>query len=354
MEDQIKERKSAVSAHSETMRSWWWTASVGAAALALGVGICAAVWFLAQQIGILILGISIAALFSPLVIWLSRRMPRVLAVVLVYLVLVVFLGLMGWLIIPPIVNQVQMLIAQVPNITNQVQLWLQQHNISISGQLFNLATSQISGSLGSLISIPTAVLRTLLDFLLVIFVSIYGLLAAPGLHEFLMTLFPEDQQSNVDRLLGDIIREMGGYLRGATINGLIIGVLTSLGLLVIGVDFPLVLGALAGLFELIPIIGPLIAAVPMLLIALLKSPTTALIVLIYATAMHQLESQILVPNIMGRQTNISPLLVLLAFSAGYAIGGPFGAVVVIPSVAALRVLVLDSLVPAIRRRTGAA
>ena len=354
MEEQIEESQSVGRLHSEAPRSWWWTASVGAAALVLGAGIAAAIWLLAQQIGILILGISIAALVTPLVAWLSRRMPRALAVILVYLGLAVFLALIGWLIIPPIVNQIQMLITQVPNITSQVQGWLQQHNISISGQLFSLATSQISGSLVSLISIPSAVLRALLDFLLVIFVSIYGLLAAPTAHEFLLTLFPEDRQSDVDRLLGDMVREMGGYLRGATINGLIIGVLTSLGLLVIGVDFPLVLGVIAGLLELIPIIGPIVAAVPMILIALLKSPTTALIVLIYATAMHQLESQILVPNIMGRQTNISPLLVLLGFSAGYAIGGPFGAVVVIPSVAALRVLVLESLVPAIRRRTGSA
>jgi predicted PurR-regulated permease PerM len=354
LDNQTEKRRLPGSAHGETPRSWWWTASVGAAALVLGAGIAVAIWLLAQQIGILILGISIAALLTPLVAWLSRRMPRVLAVILVYLGLAILLALMGWLIIPPIVSQIQMLIAQVPNITSQVQQWLGQRNISISGQLFNLATSQISGSLVSLISIPTAVLRTLLDFLLIIFVSIYGLLAAPAAHDFLLTLFPESQQSDVDRLLGDMIREMGGYLRGATINGLIIGVLTSLGLLVIGVDFPLVLGAIAGLLELVPIIGPIVAAVPMLLIALLKSPTTALIVLIYATAMHQLESQILVPNIMGRQTNISPLLVLLGFSAGYAIGGPFGAVVVIPSVAALRVLVLESLVPAIRRRTGAA
>jgi predicted PurR-regulated permease PerM len=337
-----------------TPGSWWWTASVGAAALALGAGIAAAVWLLAQPIGILILGVSIAALLAPLVKWLSRRINRTLAVVVVYLGLAIFIALMGWLIIPPIVSQIQMLINQVPTISTQVQHWLQQQNLSISDQLFNLANSQISNSLGSLISIPTAVLRTLLDFLLVIFVSIYGLLAAPEAHKFLLTLFPEDQQNRIDRLLRDMTREMGGYLRGATINGLIIGVLTSLGLLIIGVDFPLVLGAMAGLFELIPIIGPIVAAVPMVLIALLKSPTTALIALIFATALHQLESQILVPNIMGRQTNISPLVVVLGFSAGYAIGGPFGAVVVIPTVAALRVLVLESLVPAVRRRTGAA
>jgi predicted PurR-regulated permease PerM len=86
------------------------------------------------------------------------------------------------------------------------------------------------------------------------------------------------------------------------------------------------------------------------LIALLNSPTTALIALVYAVALHQFEGQILVPNIMRSQTRISPLLVLLAFTAGYLLDGAFGALVSIPLVAGLRVLTLELVVPAIRHR----
>ena len=147
-------------------------------------------------------------------------------------------------------------------------------------------------------------------------------------------------------------KEMGGYFRGALINGLIIGILTSLGMFVIGVNYALVLGLIAGTLEFIPVIGPIIGAVPMVLIALLQSPAKALIALVFAIALHQLESGILVPNIMRTQTSISPLLVLLALTAGLSIGGVFGALVAIPLTAALRVLIIELVFPAIRHRTG--
>jgi predicted PurR-regulated permease PerM len=113
-----------------------------------------------------------------------------------------------------------------------------------------------------------------------------------------------------------------------------------------------VLGLIAGTLEFIPVIGPIIGAVPMVLIALLQSPAKALIALVFAIALHQLESGILVPNIMRTQTSISPLLVLLALTAGLSIGGVFGALVAIPLTAALRVLIIELVFPAIRHRTG--
>ncbi len=88
-------------------------------------------------------------------------------------------------------------------------------------------------------------------------------------------------------------------------------------------------------------------------IALLQSPTKAFIALAYAIVLHQVESNILVPNVMRTQTGISPLLVLLALTAGLTIGGIFGALVAIPLTAALRVLFIEQVFPSVRRRTGA-
>jgi predicted PurR-regulated permease PerM len=334
-------------------RSWWWWATSGATALALGIGIVAGVWLLAREIGILILGITIAALLTPLVQWMAKWLPRTLAVVIVYLLLIMFLGGMGWIIIPPIVSQVQKFIDLVPSISDQIQQWIQGLPLTSSTQVSNLLTSQFDNLVGSLTMLPSVIFGTLFDFLLIVFISLYTLILAPTGHTFLMSLFPEDRQKEADDLLKHVIREMGGYLRGAAINGLIIGSLTALGLFLLGVDFPLALGALAGLLELVPFIGPIVAAVPMALVALLKSPTTALLSLAFSIALHQFESEILVPNIMRSQTDISPLIVLIAFSAGYTIGGPFGALVVIPLVAALRAVIIDILVPIIQRKTGA-
>jgi predicted PurR-regulated permease PerM len=333
-------------------RSWWWVTSAGAAALALGLGIAAFVWLMARPIGLLVLGVSLAALLAPLVSWLERWLPRTLAILLIYLGLLLLAGGIGLIIIPPIANQMQMLLTRLPTIFDQAQQWLNKQNLVVSNQLINLLSSQVSGSIGTLVNLSSAILSPILDVILIFFVSIYGLILAPSVRDFLLSLFPERRQAEVNDLLKRIVLEMGGYLRGAMINGLIIGALTTLGLFIIGVDFPLVLGLLAGVLELVPFIGPIIASIPIVLIGLLSSPTIALIALIYVAALHQLESQILVPNIMRSQTDVSPLLVLLAFSAGYTIAGPFGALVAIPLTAGLRVLLLDSLVPAIRQRLG--
>ncbi len=334
-------------------RSWWWVASSGAAALALGIGIVASIWLLARPIGILIIGVSVAALLAPAVNWLSRSLPRWLSVLLIYLALIVLAGGIGFIVVPPIAGQFRTFAGSLPSIISLAQSWLESHNLTLSNQVVNLLTSQISSSLGSLASVPSAVFSFLFDFILIIFISLYGLIVAPSVHSLTLSLFAEEQEPEVDALLRRMASEMGGYLRGAVINGLVIGALTALGLFIIGVEFPLVLGLIAGVFELFPFIGPLIAGIPMVLIALLRSPTTALIATGYVLVLHQFESQILVPNIMRSQTDISPLLVLLAFSAGYTIGGPFGALVAIPFTAALRVLLRDSVFPAIRRRTGA-
>jgi predicted PurR-regulated permease PerM len=193
----------------------------------------------------------------------------------------------------------------------------------------------------------------LVDLVAIVFISIYALIGAPNMREFALSLVPPDRQKQLGDLLHNMVWEMGGYLRGAFLDGVIIGLTTYVGLLVIGIDFPLVLGLIAGLLEIVPAIGPIIAAVPMLLIALLQSPTKALITLLFAIAIHQFEGNLVFPNVMRSQTDISPLLVLVALLSGYAAGGLLGALTAIPVVAVARVFLLQVIAPAIRRQTGA-
>jgi predicted PurR-regulated permease PerM len=114
-----------------------------------------------------------------------------------------------------------------------------------------------------------------------------------------------------------------------------------------------VLSLFAGLMEIIPAVGPIVAAVPVILVALLQSPTQALFALIFMLGIHQFEGNIVFPNVMRSQTSISPLLVLVALLSGYAIGGALGALTAIPVVAVTRIFLLQVVAPAIRRQTGA-
>jgi predicted PurR-regulated permease PerM len=333
--------------------SWWWIVTAGAAALVAGLGLMGAIQLLAQPIALLIIAVTIAATLSPIVNWFDRWMPRALALLLVYLLLILIFAGIGLIVIPPLVAQAQNISAQVPDIATQVQNWLKNFGQIDTSSLLSILTSQLSSAGSSLVSLPVTIFSSLVDIVVIFFVSIYTLVAAPAVRRFIQSLFPRGTNERIISVLLEMSNAMGGYFRGVAINSVIIGLLTYLGMLIIGVHFPLVLGILAGSLELIPMIGPVIAAIPMVITALLQSPTLALIALVYAIAMHQFENQILVPNIMRSQTDISPLLVILALLSGYSIGGIIGALTAIPIVAALKVVVLKVIAPAIRYRTGA-
>ena len=333
--------------------SWWHLVLGGSIALAIGLGTIGLIILLAQPLEVIIVGITIASSLAPVVNWMSRRIPRTLAVLLVYIILLLILSGIGLVIIPPLVEQVQQVSTSLPTLINQAQQMFNTLGTVTSNSLINMLTSQFSNAASTLVTLPVMIFSSLFDALLVLFISVYGLLEAPGIQRFIVSLFSGGRSERVTSILEEMTRAMGGYVRGAVINGLIIGTLTYIGLSIIGVEFPIVLGLLAGVLEMIPFLGPIIAAIPTLIIALLQSPTQALFVLIYVIIMHQFESNILVPNIMHSQTEISPLFALLALLIGFTIGGVLGALTTIPLFTAVWVLVKDVLAPAIRKSTGA-
>jgi predicted PurR-regulated permease PerM len=145
---------------------------------------------------------------------------------------------------------------------------------------------------------------------------------------------------------------MGGYVRGILIEALLITVIVFVGLWLLGVEYPLALAVLAGIGEFMPYVGPIMAAVPAVLLALLESPTLALIVLGFYVVLQLVEGYLLFPFVVGNQSEIPALLIILGLLAGGAVGGVLGALVAIPLAGALRIVVLRVIAPEIRRRTG--
>jgi predicted PurR-regulated permease PerM len=120
-------------------RSWWWYTSIGAMALALGFGLLAVIYLFILPLGMLILGISISALFAPIISWLSRRMPRIVAVIVVYVAVVLLLIGMGMVVVPAIVAQAQVVIVRVPDAFKQLQSSLQ----GVQSQIYNELLTQL-------------------------------------------------------------------------------------------------------------------------------------------------------------------------------------------------------------------
>ena len=332
---------------------WLRTAAAGAVAIAGGLGILAFFWLLSKPLALLMLAIAVAAALDPEVELLARKLPRALAVVIVYLVVLGIFSVIGWIVFPPLISQFQQIISNLPQIIQQAQSWFSHFGQISFNSLLNMLTSQIGSASSSLIQLPIGILNSLFEILVIFFVSLYGLIQAPSIGRFIISLFPQKEGQHVEDVMRHMGKAMGGYIRGALINGAIIGLLMYLGLLLLGVQYPLVLGLLAGVFELIPVIGPIFAGIIIILVALSQSFTLAVYVLIYAIAMEQLEGHILVPNIMRTQTDVSPTVTILALFAGGVLGGLLGALAAIPVAAAAHVLVVEVIAPGIRRRTGA-
>jgi predicted PurR-regulated permease PerM len=146
---------------------------------------------------------------------------------------------------------------------------------------------------------------------------------------------------------------MGGFIRGELLAALIIGLLTYIALLIIGFPYAIVLAVLAGLLEFIPLIGPFIMAGVLVTVGLSQSLNQAAIALGLSILIQQIESNIVLPNVMRQEAKVSPLLVLLSVLGGEHIGGLVGALVAIPVVAGLRILAIRVVAPAVRARTGA-
>jgi putative heme transporter len=335
-----------------TPPTWGWTTSAIFIALVLTAIFLAFLWLFGRIISLFILGIAIAAALAPLVRRAEKYINRSLAVVLIFfLVILVFGGLIA-ATLPAMIQQADELAVIIPEFIILVEGWYEQWGADLP--LVDIFFDQIVQLTSTLIGVPLGLISAVIEIVLVLFSALYLLLESPKIQRFILSLFPAERQAKVDDIAEEVFQSMGGFVRGAVLTALLVGLFTFIGLAIIGVRFPLVLAIIAAVFELLPYIGPFLAAIPMLIVALIESPTQALIVLGFFVVLQQLESYVLVPNIMKTQTEISPLMALLAIVAGASLGGLLGALVAIPVASALVVLIKRVIAPEIRKKTGAA
>ncbi len=324
-----------------------------AMALLLGLGTWELIGILSQPIALLLAGITIAEALKPIVEWLSRRMSRNLAIVIVYLALLILVVAIGWFVIPSLVDQLIQFLDRVPNLLDDLRNSIGGFGGVSTQNLIDNLSSQAASSATSLASVPFTLAQGILDVLLIVFMSVYWLIAAPSLKEFFLSLLSSDARKKTSGVLEEMGNAMGGYIRGVVIDAAIMGVLAAVGLFLIGVDYPIVLGVLTMLGELIPVIGPIVVAIPIIGIAAMQSYTTAILALVLYVALEQLEGHILTPNIMRSQTHASQITVIFALAAGAALGGILWALVAIPLAGAIRVLIIRVVAPWLRQWSGA-
>lgn len=177
-----------------------------------------------------------------------------------------------------------------------------------------------------LTKLSAALLAFLVTFMVAAFISI----DVPNILRFVRSLFPESDQQAVGELLTSLNRGLSGVIRGQLVICLVNGVLTWVGLAILGVKFSFVLAVVAGALSLIPVFGTIISTIPCALIGLTQSPMTALLVLMWIAFIHFLEGNILNPKIIGSSAKIHPALVIFALLAGEHTFGIIGALLAVP------------------------
>lgn len=325
-------------------------------ALSLAAATLVSLWLLKRPIALLLAGAVIAAAVAPLVRGLQRKLPRVAAILVIYLVVLLMVGGLTALAVPPLAGQARALFVGGPELIDRARQWMDQRGplpLNID-QIAAALSSSVDWLSSLLISLPLRVLSVATEMLVVAVLSMYWLIAAPSLQRFVLSLVPSARRTATDALLQEICQTMGGYVRATVVDILILGVIVYVGLSLLGVRYALVLALLTGLGALIPIVGPILTTIPPVAIALVDSPLRALVVLVFYLVLHNVESDILLPNLMHKQADIPPLLVLFALLAAGATGSILAVLIAIPLAGALRVVVLRVIAPAVRRWSGAA
>lgn len=316
-----------------------------------GLAFLALVYFLAKPLALLVLALTVANALSPFADRLERYMPRGLAVALIYVALFASIALLGWLVVPLVVDEAQRFAQTLPYLIDGAGKWLRGAGAT-GGGLGRSMASALAQEAAGLLTVPMRGASFVFDLLVVVFLSLYLLLAGPGLERFVVSLFPPRQRRRAKRLFHRMGSSMGGYVRGTVLDSLLVAFLTWVALALVHLEYALVLAVVMFVGELIPYLGSVLAAVPAILVALVESPAKALTVALIYLAIEQLEGHIIAPNIMHSQTDISPALVIFALASGFAVGGILGGLVAIPLFAAARVLVRSLMVPLIRARAA--
>jgi predicted PurR-regulated permease PerM len=272
----------------------------------------------------------------PPVSWLERhKVPRTAAALIIYLMFILFFIFLISLIIPPIVTEISNLFTTLPVLLRQVDPAIyNRFNLSSLSQYIPSVTGNVVGLLGGFASNTFFVISTL-------FFGFYLLLQENILKTVLSRFFDEDQTQSLRATVERAEKRMSAWFWGELTLMTVVGVMTFIGLNIIGMKYALALAVLAGLLEVVPNIGPIISAVPAVLIALAYSPFLAGATAALYIVVQQLENNLIVPVIMKNAVGLNPLVTLISLIIGGRIGGTIGVLLAIPMYLFFEVLFME-------------
>jgi predicted PurR-regulated permease PerM len=291
--------------------------------------------------------------FSPLVRLIERqrllpirsakpRVPRWLAILVPYVAILAMIALLFTLIWPPLVAQAGALWAALPDMFDRGQRFLVGQGLLNEHLTVREAIARAQGPGGAAAEkVATAVLGLaggVVGIVTILILSLYILIDADNVRASMLRLFPVAERPRVAAATREAMVKVSAWLGGQLVLGAVIGGSSAIGFWALGVPFFYVLALVTGIGELIPVVGPVLSAIPALAVAATISLKKAVFVLIFVIVQQQLESHLLVPRIMSRQVGVSPVTVLVALLIGGSLLGIVGAILAVPTAAILQVV----------------
>lgn len=291
--------------------------------------------------------------FSPIVRVIERqrllpigtRLPRWLAILVLYLFIVSTIVGICALIFPPLIEQARAFWDYLPRIVESGQAFLLEHGFlqrQLSMQeLLQRAPGAGGDTVNRVIGAAWGFFGGIFGLVTILILTFYLLVEADAIRSSFLRLFPRGRRTQVANAAAEATLKVSAWLNGQLLLASIIGVTAGIGLWLIGVPYFYVLALIAAVGEMIPIIGPILAAIPAVAVALSVSGQQALFVAIFFFAQQQLENHVLVPKLMERQVGISPAIVIIALLIGGSLLGVMGAILAVPTAAIVQVIYLE-------------
>ena len=322
------------------------------------VAIGALLWFVRDVLLLVAIAGAIAAGISPAVyrvrilwrFWFHRHLSRGKAVAIVYLPFLIAVLLIVLLVVPRFIADTRELAEKLPELIEQNVL------VPLEGYI---PLGAVREQLQNGVELPRArvfaymrnAAAAVASFFAVLFMIAYMLIDAERLRNLFLLIYPPEVRGERRRTLKRVASRMSSWLSGQLLLSAIIGISTFVGLVMLGIPYAIPLSIIAAVGELIPVIGPTIGAVPVLAIALLHSKWQFWAYLVFAVVLQKAENLFIVPRVMSKKVDISPLAVFIAFMIGGSLLGILGAIMAIPVAAIVQIVFAEVFVSRRERRT---
>jgi predicted PurR-regulated permease PerM len=304
----------------------------------------------------LLIAAAVVYLLNPLVSLLARRgVPRLAGALVVYLAFLLLVALVLWLLVPLVTREVAGAVRDFPVYVQAIEARVNE----LAGRFgqrvdLNIEAGQVQGwlqdrrnqqavwdSITGLRSLTSDVLHGLVLFVIGVIVAFYLLVDLPRLRRGLLAIVPPRHRVDLEELSSRVGRAVGGFFRGQVLVALFVGIASCIGLRIVGLPFWLLVGLTAGVFNLVPLIGPWIAGLLAVAIALVNGdPAMALWAALALLVVQQIDNHLISPNVMSRAVKLHPVVVILALLLGATFYGILGMLVAVPLVAAAKICFL--------------